>query len=256
MPTILHIPVYYQPKNNIGLPEQRALHAILLGALQTTSPELATAVHDMRVKPFAQAMLPNKNSPMTSDAPWVWRVSWLDDTLVEPFWDGLTAAPPPDLCRQPVQFAPDAARREAVSYETLSETPSAKGFQVDFRTPTSFKQRYYDHPVPTPYHCFQSWWARWREFTPDDLSINVAVLDVVSAHLVVSYFNLRSEVLQSGQRLLIGGVGKMTFRAIQTGKINADWWQAISILAAFAPYCATGHKTAQGMGQTSVVALK
>ena len=126
MPTILHIPVYYQPKNGIGLPEHRALHAVLLGALQTSSPELATAVHDSHVKPFAQALLPGRNH-----APWVWRIAWLDDALVEPFWNGLTAAPPPDLCRQPVQFALDVTRREAITYEALAQTRPARGFQVD-----------------------------------------------------------------------------------------------------------------------------
>ncbi len=44
----------------------------------------------------------------------------------------------------------------------------------------------------------------------------------------------------------------MTFRAIQTGQIADDWWQAITTLVAFAPYCGTGHKTAQGMGVTAV----
>jgi CRISPR/Cas system endoribonuclease Cas6 (RAMP superfamily) len=63
-------------------------------------------------------------------------------------------------------------------------------------------------------------------------------------------------VLQNGQRLLIGGVGKMTFRAIHTDQIADDWWQAITTLAAFAPYCGTGHKTAQGMGVTAVHLLR
>jgi CRISPR/Cas system endoribonuclease Cas6 (RAMP superfamily) len=48
----------------------------------------------------------------------------------------------------------------------------------------------------------------------------------------------------------------MTFRAIQTDQIANDWWQAITTLAAFAPYCGTGHKTAQGMGVTAVHLLR
>ena len=252
MPTILRIPVQYEPRNGVGLAEQRGLHAVLLGALGAASPDLAETVHNQRVKPFTQAMLPAQDNEA---APWVWRVSWLDDSLVEPFLDGLAGSPPPQLARQPVQFLPDATRREAMTYEALGEVRPASGFQVSFLTPTSFKQRYYDHPLPTPYHCFQSWWGRWREFAPAEQEINVALLDVVSAHLVVSYFNLRSEVWQGGQRLLIGGVGRMTFRAIQANRVAAEWWAAAATLAAYAPYCGTGHKTAQGMGQTAVTAL-
>jgi len=250
MPTILHIPVHYQPETGIGLPEQRALHAVLLGALHTSSPKLATAVHDSSTKPFTQALLPGQH-----DAPWVWRITWMDDTLVEPFWQGLADAPPPDLCRRPVQFVMAAARRQVVPYDTLAQTRPALGFQVDFRTPTSFKKRYYHHPLPTPYYCFNSWWGRWQAFAPAALAIDTAVTDRVGAHLVISHFDLHSEVLQDGQRLLLGGVGKITFRLIQTERISARWRQAIAVLAAFAPYCGTGHKTAQGMGVTRVVHL-
>lgn len=253
MPTLLQIPIQFKTKEAIGLREQRGLHAILLGALNTASASLAETVHEMRVKPFSQALLPNKcDEPST---PWLWHVSLLDDGLVDPFLTGLAEAPPETLRQQPVQFQLDAVQRESKTYVELGKTPSAMNFKVSFLTPTSFKQRYYHSPLPTPYQCFQSWWRRWRYFAPAGQAINVAALDIVRAHLVVSYFNMRSDVMKAGDRHFIGGVGKMSFSAIQTEKVDAAWWQSIAVLAAYAPFCGTGHKTAQGMGQTAVTAV-
>lgn len=251
MPTLLRIPLHYETKEVIGFPEQRGLHAVLLGALHTASASLAETVHEMRVKPFSQALLPNKSDEPSPS--WLWHVSFLDDGLVDPFLTGLAAAPPETLRHQPLQLLFDAVQRESKTYAELRKTPSAMGFKVNFLTPTSFKQRYYHNPLPTPYHCFQSWWRRWRHFAPAGEAINIAALDIVSAHLVVSYFNVHSEVMKAGDRHFIGGMGKMSFRAIQAEKVDAAWWQSIAVLAAYASFCGTGHKTAQGMGQTAVI---
>ena len=246
MPTELRIPAVAEGLEHPGYPEQRAMHAILMGALDAADPALAERVHEMHTKPFTQALRPDEEGGL------LWRVAWLDDELAEPFRQGLARLAPDRLLERPLALHAARATAAHTPYAALAAAPAARRFRLTFHTPTTFKQQYYQEPVPGPYLCFQSWWSRWNHFAPAEHAINVALLDVVAAHVVTSRFRIRSVFWQDGRRRAIGALGKMTFAAIRGDRVEEAWWRRAAALAAFSRFCGTGYKTTQGMGQTEL----
>ena len=246
MPYEIEIPLQSDKKLRVDMTEQRGMHAVLLAGLAEADADLAGRVHDAGVKPFTQALRAD------TEQGYIWRVTLLDDSLYDPLCTGLSKLSPNRLLRNEIALDVAGRTETHLTYETLYETETAQRFLVDFHTPTSFKQRYLHQPIPDPYRCFQSWWSRWQAFAPPRQSLNVAVLDLVEAHMVVSHYKLRSQMAQDGKRRVVGGVGQMTFLIIRRNKVEAAWRQGMSVLGAFARFCGTGHKTTQGLGQTAV----
>lgn len=220
------------------------MHAVFWQALSLVDKNMAATVHEARLKPFAQALVTRE--PLRHE----WQVSLLDDVLYEPFCEGVQRLQLDRVADRPFRLDMREMQVCHQSYESLAETPVSARYLVAFHTPTTFKKRYYYHPVPNPYLCFQSWWSRWQQFAPQALSWNIALLDIVQAHLVTSYFRIHSQLVQDQKRAFAGAVGRMTFVPLQSHKVDAHWWKGVAALAAYANFCGTGHKTTQGMGVT------
>lgn len=246
MPFELLIPIKGEPWIP-DLDDQRGMHAILMQALAHSNTALAEQIHAAHINPFTQWLQQSQED--TADM--LWRVALLDDALYEPLVAGLHATEPNSVARKPIQIDLSSIYSDHCTYDALAAEPVSFKHNLHFKSPTSFKKQYYHSPIPEPYLCWQSWWAHWQAFAPPRLVINIAVLDVVAAHLVISWFRLGSQVARGNQWQFIGAVGNMTFSTIQTDVLEAQWWQSVTTLAAFSRFCGTGHKTAFGMGQTA-----
>jgi CRISPR/Cas system endoribonuclease Cas6 (RAMP superfamily) len=51
-------------------------------------------------------------------------------------------------------------------------------------------------------------------------------------------------------RKAVGFVGDVQYNVIRAGKIGDEWLRRLNLLADYAAFCGTGHKTAHGMGWT------
>lgn len=247
MPYEIHIPLHSESAWQPSWGEQRGLHAVFMGSLDQADPSLAQTIHDSRVKPFTQALICQE----AASAP-VWRITLLDDKLYEPFWYGLGRLAPQRLLDRPLDLAITARQSYYQSYAELAQTAISYRYPLIFHTPTTFKQQLLQQPIPDAYLCFQSWWGRWQAFAPPDLGINIALLDVISAHCIPTSFQLFSRHLKDGQRHVVGAVGRMTLRVNQPDKVLDHWWQSAAVLAAYATFCGTGYKTTHGLGVTCV----
>jgi CRISPR-associated endoribonuclease Cas6 len=243
MPTILTIPLIVDAPWYPDFGDQRAMHAVALAAWHRRNPGLAAELHEAQNKPFTQCLISGPSGVR-------WQVTLLDDTLYEPLWAGLKQKPRVTIQDRPAGLDLEATEVRRVSYAELAATPVRERYSFRFATPTSFKQRTHHLPLPDPYMCFQSWWTRWNDFAPPECGINITVLDVVRAHLVITRFRLESQMVSDGRRRVIGSTGRMTFLPTRCDQLDPLWWQHVATLAAFAPYCGTGHKTAQGLGLT------
>lgn len=243
MPSIITIPLVSEGTWSPDFSDQRAMHAIALGAWHRQNPDLAVELHEVQIKPFTQGLVSGPSGVL-------WRLTLLDDALYEPLWAGLEQKLQVTIHDRPVTLDLEAAGVQRASYAELAAAPVRERYSFRFATPTSFKQRTHHLPLPDPYLCFQSWWTRWNDFSPAEFGINIAVLDVVRAHLVITRFRLESQLVADGPRRVIGSVGRMTFLPIRRDQLDPQWWQHVATLAAFAPYSGTGHKIAQGMGVT------
>ncbi len=184
MPYELRLPIKGSKSQWPKLAEHRGMHALFLAALQKANPDLAQAVHEQPTKPFTQGLL-----LMTEKQQWEWRVTLLDDALYAPFMAGLYLLDAPHLLNRPLTFVMEEVQQVRQSYEELAQVKATSRYALSFHTPTAFKQRHLLYPLPEPTHCFQSWWRRWQAFAPAELGINIALLDIVRAHLVISHFN-------------------------------------------------------------------
>jgi CRISPR-associated endoribonuclease Cas6 len=243
MPAILTIPLNSSDPWSPDFSDQRAMHAIALRAWHRQDPALAIDLHEAQIKPFTQGIVAGPSGVR-------WRLTLLDDALYEPLWAGLNQERQVTIQDRPATLDLEATEVKRASYAELAASPVRERYSFRFATPTSFKQRTHHLPLPDPYLCFQSWWTRWNDFAPAELGINIAVLDVVRAHLVITRLRLESKLVSDGQRRVVGSVGQMTFLPIRQGQLDPLWWQHVATLAAFAPYSGTGHKIAQGMGMT------
>jgi CRISPR/Cas system endoribonuclease Cas6 (RAMP superfamily) len=247
MPYDLRLPLTTMQPSRPGLAEQRGMHAALLSALEAADPALSQQVHNRTMKPFSQALLRGKGGRSLT-----WRITLLDDALYEPLMQGLRHRPPQHLLRQSIRLDLDKMTCHYQSYQELADTPAVSRYHLAFLTPVTFKQSTHHQPLPEPYRCFQSWWSRWHAFAPAEMAVNVAVLDIVTSHVVIAYFDLHSRMVADGQRRVVGAVGTMKWLVIQRAMLDEEWWQQVATLAAFGRFAATGHKTTQGLGQTEV----
>ncbi len=222
---------------------QRAAHALFFTALQKGDPALAEAIHHQPQKPFTQALL-------TENQQLYWRITLLDDALHEPLCLGLSRLDAPRLHQADIHLHLAEATWQHCRYEELALTPLPARYNFTFLTPTTFKQKVFLNPLPDAPGCFQSWWTRWQTFAPPDLGINIAVLDIASAHLMTGSFHLNSHGWSDGRRQMIGATGFITFHPYQMEQLEDHWWHNLATLSAFAPYSGTGYKTTQGCGQT------
>lgn len=247
MPFELTIPVQTGTPWGPGLDDQRATHAAVLQALAVSAPDRAQTVHDAHVNPFTQALL---RTTTEAGPGLVWRITLLQDALYEPLLEGLYAAPLQRVHDVDVQLALPALASRHVAYDALYQQPAARRHDIRFVTPTTFHRQHLHSPLPEPANCWQSWWTRWQAFAPPRLAINIAALDIAAAHLAITRFRLTSRSASAPGWRLIGAVGDVTYILVRAGKLEPAWLQALTALAAFAPFCGTGHKTALGLGQT------
>ena len=123
-------------------------------------------------------------------------------------------------------------------------------FAFRFRSPTSFRSQDMHYPLPDPLLAFQSWLLRWNAFAPSQLHLNVNTLDLVSAHVAISRHRIETRAVEFDRFTQVGFVGTVTYQVVKRRLLNGDLLRRLNILADYAPFCGTGHKTTQGMGQT------
>jgi len=123
-------------------------------------------------------------------------------------------------------------------------------FALRFRSPTSFRSQDMHYPLPDPVLAFQSWLTRWNVFAPEGLRLNVNTLDLVSAHVAVSRHRIETRAVTFDRFTQVGFVGRVTYQVVKRRLLNDELLRRFNVLAGYAPFCGTGHKTTQGMGRT------
>ncbi len=250
MPYSLTFPL--KPDEADGLPRYpgRALHGLFYQWLALGDYAVSTAVHDQEgPRPFTTSPLYYVNG-----RPRV-RFTLLDDDLWPVLSDGIAKTPTVEVLNQPLTLPQSGPRVHHCRYADLaSDGGTERRIRLDFLSPASFRSQGMHYPLPDPVLVYQSWLTQWNAFAPDDLCINVALLDIVTAHVAVGRYDLRTELVDLGTNWkIVGFVGGVKFNILQARKIGSDWLRRLNLLADYAAFCGTGHKTAQGLGQTKRV---
>jgi len=225
----------------------RALHALFYQWLALGDYALSTEVHESSgPRPFTL-------SPIywASDRPTL-RVTLLEDRLFPALSHGISRTPTVEVLHHPLTLPPDGPHVHHRSYADLAADGQAyTHVRLRFLSPTSFRSHGMHVPLPDPGLVYQSWLARWDAFAPQEVRINVALLDIVAAHVAVGRHNVRTRLVDfGGNRKAVGFIGRVQFNVVRAHKIGDEWLRRLNLLADYAAFCGTGHKTAHGMGQT------
>jgi len=247
MPYTLTFPLDSEEADALPSYPGRALHALFYQWLALGDYGLSTEVHDSEgPRPFTTSPLYRVNGQAR------FRLTLLDDALWPALSQGIVLTPTVEVMGRPLTLPLDGLQLEYRSYADLAADERAETrVRLRFLSPTSFRSREMHHPLPDPLLVYQSWLNRWNEFAPGESRINVALLDVVAAHVAVGRYDLRTEMVDlGGNRKAVGFVGSVQYNVVRAGMIGSEWLRRLNLLADYAAFCGTGHKTAHGMGQT------
>ena len=249
MPTHITLPLQSDPAARFPGYPHRALEASLYTWLVAADPVLATRVHEAPgLKPFTIPPLSRRNGTLC------YTFCLLDDDL----WPPLEAALRSDALHPTVAIADDRwpvlpegwTVRQQTYPELVVGAAVATRFAFRFRSPTSFRTQDMHYPLPDAVLAFQSWLGRWNVYAPASLRLNVNTLDLVAAHVAISRHHLQTHVVSFDRYAQVGFVGGVTYQVIKRRLLDDDLLRRLNVLADYAPYCGTGHKTTQGMGWT------
>ncbi|MBC6431775.1 CRISPR-associated endoribonuclease Cas6 [Nostoc sp. HG1] len=251
----------------------RHLHALFLTLVSSVDTTLGDRLHDSTAdKAFTLSPLQisNINSPLLkggkggsklqyshqqpipAGTPCWWRISLLDDTLfskLTQLWLYLNPnrpwhLGPADLYITSIQGTPQSIQpwANASTYAQLYEEASDgnSSINLNFSTPTAFRQGQYDTTLPTRESVFNSLLSRWNKYS------GIEFPQIAIESIFPSFVNIHTEILADSRSKFIGIIGEVTYKIL--GAVEPIQIKQINALADFALYTGVGRKTTMGMG--------
>ena len=247
----------------------RAGQALLLRLVQAHSPALAEELHQSNgLKPYTVSNLvlgKRQGGTLTAEAG---QSGWLRFTgLTEPVsavLQNLAADPPPAVELDGHAFTVTRATLNPADHPWAGQTsyqdlagpyllggqsrPSAR-IGLEFASPTTFKSRGVNLPLPLPELVFGSLLDRWQTFAP--IALHPETRRFAAEAVALNRFKVRSRGApgkQGGLRIVFTGTA--TFMATNKDRY---WLNILHLLAAFAFYSGVGAAATAGLGQTRTV---
>lgn len=242
MPISLHLTLDLRGAHD--LPENCApqLHANFFKWIEAVDAPLAQLIDGgAGPKPFTVSPLDEQGE---------FRITLLDDDLYPILLAGLTQR---SAARIHANVLPIAAPPEvyARTYEELWRAADrSTRVTLAFDTPASFRSNDMHYTLPDARLVFSSYLTRWNAFAPPDLRVDAAWPEWVEQTVAVTRFRLESREVRFKDHVQVGGVGAASYEVIKSTRSTDLALAVFNVLADYAYFCGTGHKTTQGMGQT------
>ncbi|MBN1920065.1 MAG: CRISPR system precrRNA processing endoribonuclease RAMP protein Cas6 [Anaerolineae bacterium] len=246
----------------------RDVHGLWFHHWQKADSRVADQLHaEPQSRPFSVSPLLGLGAPhegriqVTPGACGWFRVTTLTAALSERLQAAWLPQLPEKLTLGPVQwrlrgFVVDPAlhpwagvTEQAALVDThLRNTDPPREWRLRLATPTTFHAASGHLPFPLPGAMFGSWLRRWQAFGTVNLPENLG--ELAQQKIVVSGYQLQTVPVRDGKRLTIGCVGQVTVAA---PALKPGERAALDLLAAYAFWCGTGHRSTQGLGMTRVL---
>ncbi len=146
-------------------------------------------------------------------------------------------------------WAGQTSYQQISSAHLLAGPASPRRVRLSFTSPTTFKRKGMQLPIPLPELVFGSLLTRWNAFAP--IALPEETRRYADECLAVSVYHLRSRLAGTkGKGVRSGATGQVTYV-----NLNYDrYWQSlIGALSAYAFYAGVGAGTSMGMGQCRAV---
>lgn len=242
-------------RGNIPATLSRAVHGLVMNWLKLGNPQLSEAIHTSQESPLSISGLLGNRRPKGTQAGdnFYFRVCLLDGSLMEPLLMGIEkwGTQPLVLGQFPfvlrsIYTLPGTHRLAgSADYKLLANTlQTTAEIELNFLSPTSFKQSRGIQPFPLPELVFGSLLRRWNAFAPEELNFpSVEWQGLVSAYELKTY----ALKLEGGSEIGAQGWVRYCFPDAEQAKLA-------TVLAHFAFFSGVGRKTSMGMGQTQLIA--
>jgi CRISPR-associated endoribonuclease Cas6 len=229
----------------------RALNALLYHWLDAADPKLAAFVHDQaEPKPFTVSPLLNDGTER-----YRFRMTLLEDEYGPYVARGMERERSVRVGTK-VLLIDGETRVEQQGYAELARQAGTRSVvALQFESPTAFKVREMHYPLPDPVLVFASYHARWNAFAPPEYRIDEGWREWLSTHVALSRVEVRTAVLSFGRYQHVGYVGQAEYTVVDKQSDPLAQRGPLNVLADYAYFCGTGHKTTQGMGQTRRVRI-
>jgi CRISPR-associated endoribonuclease Cas6 len=234
------------------------LHAWFLDQVRSFDPELSAYLHDGESeKPFTVSALDGeivssgKNILLTGGQVYRWYVTALSNKVAKWMAKWVNKLPEElylrDIC---LKIRGCNIIHPPTTYKKLLSPQELRNINLTFISPTSFRRKGHHLPLPIPVNLFHSYLRRWNDFSDITIDQN-AFLDWVDNFVFLSRLDISSvKVLAAKKGAVTGFTGAIELGVSQQGDKNPEFHQLFYALLKLAPYCATGHKTTFGLGQT------
>jgi CRISPR-associated endoribonuclease Cas6 len=232
----------------------RALHSLVMNWLTLGNPQIAAEIHSSQESPLSLSGLLGNRRPRGTQAGdnFYFRICLLDGSLWEPLLVGIEKWGTKPLVLGQFAFVirsiytlPGTHRlASSADYRLLANTPLTKAdLELNFLSPTSFKQRQNIQMFPLPELVFSSLLRRWNAFAPEEFQF-----PAIEWEGLVAAYELKTHALKMEGGSEIGAQGwiRYHFPISEQAKLA-------TILAHFAFFSGVGRKTSMGMGQTKLV---
>ncbi len=267
MTDLVSFVVTLRPVQSVTVPGYlgRAAHALLLRWLSEHDPALAQQWHDMDgPKPFTCSTLIGATRTglnvrqVTPNVTYWLRLTSLDPT-VSALLLAVRDAPPHTVELDGILFEVIGATTDPAAhpwagegtYEQiaapylLARQPGPRRLTLSFASPTTFRQREMNMPLPLPDLVFGGLVECWNAFSP--VAISPEVRRYAAECVAINRFELRSRSvpLKDGA-LQIGVTGHARYVAVTYDRY---WTSLLGLLADFAFFAGVGRLTTVGLGQ-------
>lgn len=231
----LHVlEISLSPTEKLSHSMGRAIHAQFFDWLATSNSALADDLHQQSQLPFTLSLIPSTTPTL--------RISLLQKELLNPLLLGLSQ----NLGQEIVLGGVNCRLGKVVSitrvnqFGKLTQTPPREVIELEFISPTSFKQDQQIQPFPLPELVFSSLNRRWNAFAPKELKF-----PKIQWKSLVAMYELKTRTVQMEGGSEIGVVGWVRYRFP-----DPEQARIASVLAQFSTFAGVGRKTGMGMGQS------
>ena len=261
----------------------RAVHSWFLTQVRRADPALAERLHEPNApRPFTVSALQGTGPgsqghvDLTPEREYWLRVTSFEPELSQRLVEEVVPALPHEIRLAETLFALKGATCDAqehpwagqTTFEALAQEhllgtkrPDRK-LTLRFASPTTFRRtegetsltddqgrayRVGGHnvPLPLPGLVFDSYLQRWNAFAP--VALHPDVKRYAQECVAISRYRLQTVLVEFGAARHVGFVGRCQFMALVH---DPYWLRLLNLLAAFALYAGTGHRTTMGLGQT------
>lgn len=227
----------------------KGLHGLLFEALKAADPEETDWLHDHPApKPFSLAPLYAEGGVLAG-----LRLGTITPRAAQLFlraWEWHRARRSRLALGRRTFVVDEVQCAAGPGWTELADARPARVVELEFLSPTTFRQGPGHLPLPVPYNVFSWPWRVWQSYAPPT-TLPDDWLEWCRMELFVTDVDIRTvPIYITPEDILSGFVGRARF---ETKKGTRDQLSLLHALARLTAYTGVGRKTTMGMGAVELV---